>query len=68
MGKVPLRVRPGGLYSLVTDKEILVADSYDFGRSVWDPRFRRNLFEMGDLCRLLFVYLSLGQTLISLTS
>lgn len=44
VGESPLKEEFSGLFSLVTGKKATAADSFDFEGSVWNPRFRRNIF------------------------
>lgn len=47
VGEIPLNEEFGGLFSLVMDTKVIVADSFDFRHLVWNPRLRRNLFDFG---------------------
>jgi len=45
VGESPLKEEFNGLFSLVIDKKAIVADYFDYERSVWNSRFRHNVFD-----------------------
>lgn len=45
MGNSPLKEEFSGLFALVMDKKLTMVDSFDFGRSVWNPRLRRDVYD-----------------------
>lgn len=55
MGERPLKEEFSGLFFMVTDKKAIIADTFDFEWSMWNPRFRRNVFdwEIDELFRFL---------------
>lgn len=44
VGEDPLKEKFSGLFAMVTDKKATITDSFYFEPSVWNPRFRRNVF------------------------